>query len=159
FLADGRHFLWASERDGYYHIYRYSMDGRLVNQVTKGAWALASSGGVPWVRQAVVGIDEANGWVYFTAMERSPIERHLYRIRMDGSGMTRLSEEPGVHRISMSANARFYLDSFSDIRTLPSLTLHRADGSRHLSIAAPRMELLAPFRMQYPELLTIPTSD
>ena len=160
FLADGRHFLWASERDGFYHLYRYTLDGRLVNQVTRGPWALASSGGGAfWVRQSVVGIDEAGGWVYFTALERSSVERHLYRIKLDGSGMTRLSTEPGVHRISMPADARFYLDNFSDIRTLPSLTLHRPDGARQLMLAAPRPELIARFDVQYPELLTIPAAD
>ncbi|MCA1615411.1 MAG: S9 family peptidase [Acidobacteria bacterium] len=160
FLADGRHFLWASERDGFYHLYRYTLDGRLVNQVTRGPWALASSGaGVFWVRQAVVGIDETQGWVYFTAMERSPVERHLYRIKLDGSGMTRLSAEAGVHRISMPEGARFYLDSFSDIRTLPSLTLRRPDGARQLLLAAPRPELIARFDVQHPELLTIPAAD
>ncbi|HEV2762958.1 MAG TPA: DPP IV N-terminal domain-containing protein, partial [Pyrinomonadaceae bacterium] len=160
FLADGRHFLWASERDGFYHLYRYTMDGRLVNQVTKGEWALASSGGAAfWVRQSVVGIDEAQGWVYFTAMERSPVERHLYRIKLDGSGMTRLSAEPGVHGVSMSPDARLYLDRFSDLRTLPSLALHRADGTRQLQLAAPRPELIARFGVQYPELLTIPAAD
>jgi dipeptidyl-peptidase-4 len=160
FLADGRHFLWASERDGFYHLYRYTLDGRLVNQVTRGPWALASSGGGAfWVRQAVVGIDEAGGWVYFTALERSPVERHLYRIKLDGSGMTRLSAEPGVHRVSMSEDARFYLDNFSDIRTLPSLTLRRPDGARQQVLAAPRPELIARFDVQYPELLTIPAAD
>ncbi|MFL6335386.1 MAG: S9 family peptidase [Pyrinomonadaceae bacterium] len=160
FLKDGRHFLWASERDGYYHLYRYTLDGRLVNQVTRGPWALASSGaGVFWVRQAVVGIDEAEGWVYFTALERSSVERHLYRIRLDGTGMTRLSTEPGVHRISMSPDARFYLDNFSDVRTLPALTLHRPDGARVSVLAPPRPELLARFDLQYPELLTIPAAD
>jgi dipeptidyl-peptidase-4 len=159
FLADGRQFLWASERDDYYHLYRYTMDGRLVNQVTRGPWAMVSSGGVFWVKQAVAGIDEANGWVYFTALERSSVERHLYRIKLDGSAMTRLSVEPGVHRISMAANTRFYLDSFSDVRTMPALTLQRSDVAHQLTIATPRMELLAPFDMQYPELLTIPTAD
>jgi dipeptidyl-peptidase-4 len=160
FLGDGRHFLWASERDGHYHLYRYTLDGRLVNQVTRGDWSMASSGaGVFWVRQAVTGIDEAGGWVYFTALERSSIERHLYRVKLDGSGMTRLSAEPGVHRISMPAGARFYLDNFSDARTLPSLTLRRADGASRALLAAPRPELLARFDMQYPELLTIPAAD
>ncbi|HEX8175523.1 MAG TPA: S9 family peptidase [Pyrinomonadaceae bacterium] len=160
FLADGRHFLWASERDGYYHLYRYTTDGRLVNQVTKGPWAMASSGaGAFWVRQAVAGIDEAAGWVYFTALERSSVERHLYRVRLDGSGMTRLSSESGVHRVSMPANARFYLDNFSDLRTLPSLTLRRSDGARQMVLAAPRPELIERFDVQYPELLTIPAAD
>jgi dipeptidyl-peptidase-4 len=160
FLADGQHFLWASERDGYYHLYRYTMDGRLVNQVTRGPWALASSGaGVFWVRQAVTGIDETGGWIYFTAMERAPLERHLYRIKMDGSGLTRLSTESGVHRISMAPNTKFYLDNFSDVRTLPALTLHRADGAQQLALAPPRTELLARFDVQYPELIAIPAAD
>jgi dipeptidyl-peptidase-4 len=159
FLNNGQHFLWASERDGYYHLYRYSMDGRLLNQITKGPWSLASSGGVPWVRRAVSGIDESNGWLYFTSMEQSSIERHFYRVKFDGSDKTRLSTEPGVHRISMSSNALFYLDTFSDVRTLPSLTLRRSDGAAQLSLAKPRMELLADFDMQYPELITVPAND
>ncbi len=160
FLSDGQHFLWASERDGFYHLYRYTLDGRLVNQVTRGPWSLASSGaGVFWVRQAVTGIDEAGGWVYFTALERSSVERHLYRIKLDGTSMTRLSAEPGMHRISMPADAHFYLDNFSDIRTLPSLTLRRPDGARVSVLAPPRPELIARFDVQYPELLNIPAAD
>jgi len=159
FLADGQHFLWASERDDYYHLYRYTMDGRLVNQVTRGKWALASAGAVAWIRRSVVGIDEAQAWVYFMAKEHSPLERQLYRVKLDGSGMTRLSAEPGAHRISMSADTRFYVDTSSDARTMPSLTLRRADGSRQASLGAPRPELLARFDVQYPELTTIPTAD
>jgi dipeptidyl-peptidase-4 len=159
FLADGRHFLWASERDGYMHLYRYTLDGRLVNQVTKGAWALASSGSAYWVRQSVVGIDEADGWVYFTAQERSSIEKHLYRVRFDGSAMSRLSTEDGVHRISLAPDTRHYLDVFSDSRSLPSLSLRRAGGALLRTIAPPRPERLAAFDIQYPEALTIPAAD
>src|SRR6185369_15107542 len=129
FFSDGKHFLWPSERDGYMHLYRYRLDGTLVNQVTKGRWALASAGGVAfWVRAALVGVDEKNDWIYFTALERSSIERHLYRAHADGSGMMRISNEPGTHRISMSPDARYFLDRFSDIRTLPVLRLHKNDG-------------------------------
>jgi dipeptidyl-peptidase-4 len=159
FLDGGREFLWASERDDYYHLYRYTMDGTLVNQVTKGPWAMASAGGLFWVKQSVVGIDQAAGWVYFIAMEHSPIERHLYRIKLDGSDMMRLSMESGVHRIAMSPNSRFYADSFSDAKTLPSLAIHQADGSHPLRLAEPRMQLLSGFDLQYPELLTIPAGD
>jgi dipeptidyl-peptidase-4 len=73
--------------------------------------------------------------------------------------MTRLSVEPGVHRVSMPADARYYLDNFSDIRTLPSLTLRRADGASARVLAAPRPELIARFDVQYPGLLTIPAAD
>ncbi|HEU4795890.1 MAG TPA: DPP IV N-terminal domain-containing protein, partial [Pyrinomonadaceae bacterium] len=160
FFNDGQHFLWPSERDGYMHLYRYRMDGTLVNQVTKGKWALASAGGLAfWVRQSIVGVDEKNGWIYFTAQEQSSIERHLYRIRPDGSGFMRISKEPGTHRISMSPDTRYFLDRYSDIRTLPSLRLHASDGPITQTLAAARPQLLTPYEVQFPELLTIPADD
>ena len=160
FFSDGQHFLWPSERDGHMHLYRYRMDGTLDNQVTKGPWALASAGGVAfWVRQALVGVDEKNGWIYFTALEQSSIERHLYRVRPDGSGFMRISKEKGTHRVSMSPDARYFIDRYSDIRTLPSLRLHASDGSLVQALAAPRSQLLAPYEVQFPELLTIPADD
>ncbi|HMG34466.1 MAG TPA: S9 family peptidase [Blastocatellia bacterium] len=160
FFSDGNHLLWPSERDGYMHLYRYRMDGTLANQVTKGPWALASAGGIAyWVRQALVGVDEKNDWIYFTALERSSIERHLYRVHADGSGFTRISKEPGTHRISMSPDVRYFLDTYSDIRTLPALRLHASDGSTLQTIASPRSQLIAPYDVQFPELSTIPADD
>ena len=160
FFNDGQHFLWPSERDGYMHLYRYRIDGPLVNQVTKGPWALASAGGIAfWVRQALVGVDEKNDWVYFTALERSSTERHLYRVHADGSGFMRLSNEPGTHRISMSPDARYFLDTYSDIRTLPALRLHASDGSDLQTLAAPRPDLLASYDIQFPEITKIPADD
>ncbi|MFQ6113018.1 MAG: S9 family peptidase [bacterium] len=159
FLKDGKHFIWQSERDGYAHLYRFSMDGKLVNQITKGEWALRSSGGPFWLRKAVTAIDEKNGWIYFTALEKSSIERHLYRIRFDGTSMQRLTQEDGVHNITFSPDGRYYFDRYSNIRTLPSLSVYRSNGQLVRVLAEPRPELLAKFDMQYPELFTIPTSD
>jgi dipeptidyl-peptidase-4 len=160
FFSDGKHFLWPSERDGYMHLYRYRIDGTLENQVTKGPWALASAGGIAfWVRSALVGVDEKNDWVYFTALERSSIERHLYRIHADGSGFMRLSKEVGTHRISMSPDARYFLDRYSDIRTLPTLRLHSSNGAMLQIVAAPRTQVLASYDVQLPELTTIPAED
>lgn len=160
FFNDGQYFLWPSERDGYMHLYRYRIDGTLANQVTKGRWAMASAGGIAfWVRQAVVGVDEKNGWIYFTALEQSSTERHLYRVRPDGSGFMRISKEPGTHRISMSGDARYFLDRYSDVRTLPSLRLHASDGPLVQTVAPPRAQLLAQYGVQFPELLTIPADD
>lgn len=159
FLADGQHFLWASERDGYMHLYRFAMDGTLVNRITNGDWAIASSGGVAfWVRQAVTGIDEQNGWIYFTAMKDSSVERQLYRVKIDGSDLQRISQKSGTHGIEMSPDTRFYFDTFSDIRTPPGVTLHASSGKRVATFAAPKTRLL-PAGLVYPELTTIPASD
>ena len=159
FLKDGQHFLWASERDGYMHLYCYRMDGTLANKVTNGDWAMASTGGRPfWVRQAVAGIDEKNGWVYFTTLKDVSTERQLYRANFDGTGLIQISREHGIHRISMSPDTRYYFDNFSDIKTLPALVLHASDGKQISVRAAPRPELL-PASVHFPELLTIPAAD
>ncbi len=159
FLANGQEFVWASERTGYMHLYRYKMDGTLVNAITSGDWAIASSGtGMFWVRQAVTGIDEKNGWVYFTTLKDVSTERQLYRVKLNGTGMTKISSEHGTHRIAMSPDTRFYFDNFSDIKTLPALRLHSSDGNQLAVLAAPRPELL-PAIVHFPELLTIPAAD
>jgi len=160
FLDDGKHFIWASERDGYNHLYLYTLDGKLVNQVTKGEWATASSGGgVYWVRQVITAIDEANGLVFFTALKESSLERHLYRVRLDGTGLERISKEVGTHGISFSRDAKFYIDRYSNISTPPALTLHKTDGTRVSTIAKPRSKIPEKLGMQHPELFTIPAED
>ena len=158
FLSNGQ-FLWASERDGFMHLYRYSADGNLLNQVTRGNWAIVSSqGGAFWVHRGVVGIDEQNDWIYFTALKDGSIERQLYRIHSDGSGLARISKERGTHAISMSPDGRYYFDTYSNIHTLATLRLHVGNGELKATVAVPRPELL-PSDMQYPQLLTIPAAD
>ena len=159
FLKDGKHFIWASERDGYAHLYRYTLDGNLVNQITRGDWSIRASAGVFWVQQGVAAIDEEGGWVYFTALEKSSAERHLYRVRFDGSGMERLTRTDGTHRITFSPDGRYYFDASSTSSTLPALTLHTNDGATSTVVATSRKELLKEFDVQYPEFLTVPAED
>lgn len=160
FLQDGKHLIMASERDGYEHLYRFTLDGKLVNQITKGEWAIRSSGGGPfWLRQAVTGIDEKGGWIYFTALEKSPLEKHLYRVKMDGSGFQRLSQGDGTHAISMSPDAQYYFDRYSNVTTPPSLTLHAARGKAMTELAPPTLAGFKTYDVQFAELMYVPARD
>lgn len=160
FLKDGKHFIWASERDGFEHLYRFTIEGKLANQVTKGAWSIRSSGGGPfWLRQAVAAVDDKNGWIYFTALEKSSIERHLYRIKFDGSGMERLTKEDGFHSVFFSPDTEYYIDRYSNISMLPMMALYKSDGQRVSVIAEPRPGALTKYDIQHPKLFTIPASD
>jgi dipeptidyl-peptidase-4 len=160
FLKDGKHMLLASEKSGYYHLYRYTLKGELVNQITKGEWALCSSGGGAfWVKKAVTGIDEDAGWIYFTSLEKSSLERHLYRIKMDGKSMERLSAGDGTHTITMSPNAKYYFDRFSNITTPPSLILFDSKGKMKQILAAPEYGGFKKFGIQFAEIFTVPARD
>jgi dipeptidyl-peptidase-4 len=161
FLDGGRSLLWSSDRDGRTHLYRYTAEGRLLNAVTKGDWSVRGAGGAFTTapKGAIVAVDEARGLVYFTALEKSPVERHLYRARLDGTGMERLSREDGVHDVSFSRDRRLYLDAHSSHAVLPSLTLRDADGAVKATPAPPRTDLLAALDLERPELLTVPAAD
>lgn len=160
FLKDGKHLIMASERDGYDHLYKFTLKGELVNQITKGDWALCSSGGGAfWIKRAVTGIDEDGGWIYFTSLEKSSLERHLYRIRFDGKKMERLTTGDGTHSISMNPNSRYYFDRYSNITMPPSLTLSDAKGKVKMTLATPEYGGFKKFGIQTAEILYIPARD
>ncbi len=147
-LEDGT-FLWLSERDGWQHIYHYRADGTLVRQVTDGDWDVES----------LHGVDEDAGWIYFSGRERSYIGIDVYRIRIDGSRLERLSAAPGTHNARFSKGLRRYIDSWSDLTTPTQVRLHRNDGAEVRVIAANRVEALDELRLSMPELLQVEARD
>ena len=70
-IDDGKRFLWASERDGWRHIYSVSRDGRDVKVVTGGNYDVIS----------VERVDRKSGWIYFLASPDNATQRYLYRVR------------------------------------------------------------------------------
>ncbi|MFH0988979.1 MAG: DPP IV N-terminal domain-containing protein [bacterium] len=160
FLKDGKHFLLSSERDGYEHLYRFTMEGKLVNLVTPGEWSMRSSGGGAfWIRQAVAGIDEKEGWVYFTGLGKSSIERHLYRVKFDGTQLEVLTEQEGTHAIALSKNCKYYFDRYSNITAPPSLTLYEVKKGKKSVLAESNYAGLKKYDVQYVELFQIPARD
>lgn len=158
FLKDGR-FVWSSERDGYTHLYLYKADGTLANRLTSGEWSVRGTGSFYGAPLGAATVDEAGGWVYFTALEKSTVERHLYRVRLDGSGFQRVTREDGTHFTTLSPDRRFFLDGHSSHDTLPSLSVRSADGTAGTVVSPPRNDLLATLDIRFPEMTTIPAAD
>ena len=148
FLADGS-FLWLSERDGFRHVYHYRADGTLVRQLTSGTWEA----------RTLHGVDEVAGWVYFSGTERSPIGGDVYRVKLDGSGLTRLSAAPGTHEALFNPGFSLYLDTWSDATTPPQTRLHRADGVLQRVVEANPVTALSEYRLAKPEFLQVKTRD
>ena len=123
FLKDGRRFLWTSERDGFRHLYLYSLDGGEPRQLTRGAWEVTD----------VYGVNENTGRVYFRSTEANPLERQLYSVDLDGTGKRRLTQGAGTHRISIAPmsgppGSGVYLDIFSNLTSPPEATLRTVEG-------------------------------
>ncbi len=149
FLKDGRRFLWSSERSGYRHLHLYDLSGKELKQLTSGDWEVSG----------VDALDEANGMVYFTATEKSPLERHLYRVKLDGTGFARVSKDAGTHGIDFAPDAAAYLDTYSNSMTPPRQDVDRADGSLISTLNENKVAELADFHLSPVDFLTVKSHD
>ncbi len=113
-----KEFFWVSDRSGYYHIYRYGYDGKLINQVTKGNWDLIK----------VTGINPDTKSIFYLSAEASPLEQQFYSIKFDGGAKKKLSEVPGFHDIDMSTNAAYYIDEYSNTTTPTQVGIYNSQG-------------------------------
>jgi len=132
FLKDGRRFLWLSERDGFAHVYVCDVTGPC-RAVTQGAWAVDAQVSFMGAGPGLV-LDERTGFLYFTANEKDARERHLYRVRVDGTGRTRLTREDGTHRTVVSPDGRSYADTWSDVATPPKVWVSSQDGTKRWTL-------------------------
>lgn len=149
FLKDGKRFLWSSEGSGYRHLYLYDLEGKQVAQLTKGEWEVS----------AVDAVDEARGLVYFTATEKSPLERQVYRVALDGGGFTRLTKDEGTHAAVFAPNAASFHDTYSSVATPPRQDLYRADGSRITVVDENKIAELADYHLVPMEFFTVKSRD
>ena len=146
FLRDNKTFIWASERDGYKHLYHYDLNGTLISQLTKGKWVVDS----------LAHVDEKNGWLYFTGRADTPLERHLYKVPLNGKSpenVQRISQRNGFHSISFSATSDSYLDSFSNTQTPTQISLHAANGDHITWLAENKVTPEHPIAPYYDELV------
>ena len=116
FLPDGDRFVVRSERDGFMHLYLYSVSEGLLGRITSGEWEVTELLGIEGDR------------VYYLSTETSPLRRDLYTVRLDGRGKRRLTGGDGTYRIAPSRGFRYFISYFSNVRTPNRVTLHRSDG-------------------------------
>jgi dipeptidyl-peptidase-4 len=129
-LKESAQFIWASSRTGHTHLYLYTDEGKLVHPLTQGEWEIVGEGG----ERAIRGVDERTGTVYFMSDAETPLERQLYSVSLRApDAPKRLTQGSGWHAVTMSRDARVFLDTFSTPDRPPSLTL-RSTSSGQLAV-------------------------
>jgi dipeptidyl-peptidase-4 len=142
-------FLWGSERDGFLHLYLYSIEGQQRKRLTEGDWGVTE----------VAGIDVSNQKVYFLSTETSPLDRELYAVRLNGKDRTKISREPGTHEISMGPTAEYYLDTFSSLTEPPVSRLHSISGDEWPVFRSSKHALKDEYALQQPEIVQVKSQD
>ncbi len=155
FFNDGSEFLWTSQRDGWHHIYHYeTAGGKLVKQMTEGEYFVHS----------IDAVDEENRQVYFSAggreKDRDPYLRHLYRVNLDGSGLTLLTPEAADHSVFISPDFSHFVDTYSLVNTVPRSVLRScADGKTIMELEEADIENLLAAGWRMPEPFKVKARD
>ena len=148
-----RAFLVLSDRSGWRQLYRVSRDGRTVRQLTRDGMDVLS----------VTHVDERAGTVYVSAAAPTPMERNVYRFRLDGrADGARITPERGSHTLNVSPDGRIAVHTHSridrpttvTIRNFPAMTVRRTVTDN----AALRAEL-AGLAVAAPEFMKVPMPD
>ena len=149
----GKEFIQWSERDGWAHLYLYDDQGNLKNRITKG----------PWHVERVVKVDPATRTIYFTANGReaneNPYYEHLYKVNADGSGLKLLTEGEYFHAVDMDDDARFIVDNYSRVNTVPNAVLIDRNGNKVMDLQESDFSQLFAAGYQFPELFTVKAAD
>jgi dipeptidyl-peptidase-4 len=125
-LKSGDRFLWSSWRDGHTHLYLYSFDkqnpiaaeAKQERQITEGDFEVLG----------VEAVDEAAGTVFFSANMDDPRQRHIFSVKLDGSGLQQLTHDEGMHFGTFAEDGRHYLETFSGTLMPQRLTMCAVDG-------------------------------
>ncbi|WKN46357.1 S9 family peptidase [Tunicatimonas pelagia] len=152
YLKNGEQFVRTSEQDGFKHIYLHTVDGSLVRQITQGNWEVSE----------FLGVDEDKKLIYYTSTEVSPLERHLYTVRMDGKRKKRLTELPGTHSITLNPDFTYYIDRYSSSDQPLVVGLHQAPSGKLVKVLEDNAKLkkaVASYRMGAKEYIQVPVDD
>ncbi|MEL7004667.1 MAG: alpha/beta fold hydrolase, partial [Bacteroidota bacterium] len=132
----------------------FDMTGKLVKQITNGDWEVDN----------LVGIDQSSrkAKVYYTSTEGSPMERYFFSIGIDGKRKQKLTADPGVHRINMSNDFKYYIDSYSSAISPLRVSLHLTKGNKLIKVLEDNAQLQATakdYNLSPKEFFTFPTVD
>lgn len=152
-LGGGKELIQWSERDGWAHLYLYDDKGNLKNRITKG----------PWHVEEVLKVDEKARVVYFTANGKNkgenPYYEHLYRVNLDGTGLKQITEGDYFHRSEVDDDARFVVDNYSRVNTVPKAVLLDNNGNKVMDIEESDFSQLFANGYKFPELFTVKAAD
>ena len=146
-FLDDNSFIWTSEKDGFNHIYHYSFNGKLINQITKGNWEVTK----------YYGFNKEKKTIYYQSVENGSINRGVYSIGLDGTNKKLLSNNIGTNTAAFSRNLNYFINTHSSSETPPRFSLYSAEGEmiKVIKDNAPLQEKLTDYKMSQKEFSTI----
>jgi len=114
FLNDGKHFIWVSDKGGFYQAFLYDMTGKRINGITQANYDLSD----------IYGYDENTKTLYYQIIAPTPMQREVYKVGLDGKKPVKLSIKDGSNSAQFSPTYEYMTLSYSNINTPTSWTLY-----------------------------------
>ena len=111
-------FIWKAQRDGYYHLYLYTISKKTVKQLTHGDFVITDFNG----------FSKDGNKIYYRSTEVSPLERHCYMMDIKSGKVTKLTKEHGTHNIVPSGNGKYFLDFYTSTDVPYNVDIMDANG-------------------------------
>lgn len=149
FIKDSYEFIYRTDnRDGYRSLYLCDTLGK-VKRLTK-------------CNADVAYVANDGKYVYYTSAEVSPVENHLFRLKLkDSFGLNRpqrLTPETGWHQISMSPDCSRFIDRYSSLN-VPGVTQVRDSNGNLLQRVSTSPDPLDIYAQCQVELGTVKSAD
>jgi dipeptidyl-peptidase-4 len=104
-------FVWISEKNGFNNLYYYSIDGKLIKQLTHNKFPT----------REIIKSNAAATEIYFKATGENPTNMLTYKVDLKGK-QTLITKDQGVHTVNISKDGNWFFDEYSNHST-PSKSL------------------------------------
>jgi dipeptidyl-peptidase-4 len=150
FTSDGQQMIFNSEKNGYNHIYIVNTSDGTQRQLTSGKWDI----------EHIIGVDDKNKKVYFSAWMETPLETVVAAVSFDGKTEI-LSKKRGSNSAIFSKKFAYYFITHSNTTTPPEVNLYDTKGKLVRSIVTNNdlKEKLKNYDISYPEFFTFKTKE
>lgn len=153
YVKPGGDFIWFSERTGWGHYYLYGNDGKLKQVLTSG----------PWRANNLVEVDADQNQMWFVGNGREPGEnpyyRHLYRVGLDGKGLTLLDAGDADNTTTLSTSKKYAVNVRSRTDMAPEAVLRDDRGNVILELEKTDISRLLETGWKMPETFKVKAAD
>lgn len=150
FLADGRRFVWTSERSGFANYFLYDLAGKQLATLTAHDFDV----------QRIVRLDEDKGRMFYMARSGdNPMKSQLHRVQLDGSGEVRLTDPTLHHAVDLAPDGEHFIDVAQTHALPPCTRLVDARGQVVRELAQSDTSKMETLGLEPGELFTFPAAD
>lgn len=150
FITDAS-FVISSERNGWTHLYQVDINSGQMTQITKGEFDVTS----------YYGYDPVKKLHFYQAAAVNPLQREIYSVKYDGTGIKLLTKEAGTNSGQFSNTFSFFILTNSSVTTPPVYSLCDGNG-KVINVLEDNSELidrLKDYKFKTKEFFKLKTSE